>query len=150
MPLLTQIPDYTRSSAPILYLKADIPHSLRAVEGGGRQKTNTTTFFVSLLSQIVSVDWYKHWLTWADDYTVYGTHMLALVSLINPIRSFGGEGRLIHMLLIAPPHTQTHTHSWPFCKMVAFFLGNVRCGTKLFWCSPLTCVTSFVTKKAMN
>lgn len=36
--------------------------------------------------------------------------MLALVSLINPIRSFGEKNRLIHILLIA-----THT------QMVAFF-----------------------------
>lgn len=69
------------------------------------------SFLVCPVSQIVSVDWYKHWLTWADDYSVYGTHMLALVSLINPIRCFGEKRLLFHMLL-----THTHTSGGLFAR----------------------------------
>lgn len=84
----------------------------------GDKKQTRPHFFslVCLLSQIVSVDWYKHWLTWADDYNVYGTHMLALVSLINPIRSFGKKSRLIHITF----HSNTGTHAHTHTQAVAF------------------------------
>lgn len=63
---------------------------------GDKKQTQPQLFLVCPLSQISSEDWYKQWLTWADDYTVYGTHMLVLLFLINPIRSFGDKRGLTH------------------------------------------------------
>lgn len=62
--------------------------------------------------------------------------MLVLVSLINPIRSFGEKRQLIHILL-----TETHMHvrKWrPFRKMEAFFVEMSDVGWKRSLCVCFT------------
>lgn len=121
-----QSPGYIRSSIPLFLLACW--HSPYIQSSGGKKNRMIKNkhnliffFFVSQLGPNYSVDWYKHWLTWANDYSVYGTHMQALVSLINPIRSFGEKRQLIHMLL-----TATHTHTTVLQDGSVFSCGNVR------------------------
>lgn len=150
-----QVIPTTLSLHPSFHLRADIPHTLRAVGGkknyGDKKQTWPQFFFflVRLLSQIVSADWYKHWLTWVDDCTVYGTHMLALDSLINPIRSLGETSRLIHILLMAT-HIQTRTHKrWPFSQDGSIF--PWKCQTReIVYRRSRACVTSLVINTSLS
>lgn len=72
--------------------------------------------------------------------------MQALVSLINPIRSFREKRRLIHMLL-----TATHTHTTVLQDGSVFFpVETSDKRWKLFSGGRIVCVTSVVVNTALN
>lgn len=103
VPFVLSFRDFSGPHGPTISMQWEQPQEETTI----KNKHKLLFFFVSQFGPNYSVDWYKHWLTWAIDYTVYGTHMLALVSLINPIRAFGEMRR--PMLL-----TATHTHTRSF------------------------------------